>query len=263
MTSIFELVKDPYERKARVIPGLLVALPLLVPLLCVYGAKHPVLTGVVGLLGGCGAIYALASVARGRGKRLEETLVKVWGGMPTTIALRHRDTFLDSISKQRYHAAIVTKLGIAMPTAQEETADPAKADDTYVGATKRLRELTRGDKQLLLKENIAYGFHRNMLAMKPVGMVACLLGIVYGLLVAKVLQVTPLNFALVNLADPGLAAGLTLLISLALLAAWLLYFDKEAVRRVGFVYAERLFECLSSLPSAVPPKRTSKSAATS
>jgi len=61
MTTIFELVKDPYERKARVVPGLLVALPLLVPLLCVYGAKHPVLTGVIGLLGGCGAIYALVN----------------------------------------------------------------------------------------------------------------------------------------------------------------------------------------------------------
>jgi hypothetical protein len=71
--NIFELVKDPYERKARVIPGLLVALPLLVPLLCVYGAKHPVLTGVIGLLGGCGAIYALASVARGRGKKLKRS----------------------------------------------------------------------------------------------------------------------------------------------------------------------------------------------
>lgn len=263
MTSIFELVKDPYERKAQVITGLLVALPLLVPLLCVYGPKHPVLTSVVGLLGGCGAIYALASVARGRGKKLEESLVKCWGGMPTTIALRHRDTFLDSISKQRYHAAIVAKLGIAMPTAQEETTDPAKADDVYVGATKRLRELTRGNKQLLLKENIAYGFHRNMLAMKPVGILACLFGVVYGLLIAKILQVIPLRFAPVNLADPGLAAGLTLLISLALLVAWLFYFDKEAVRRMGFVYAERLFECLPSLPSAAPRKRASKPAATS
>src|SRR5690606_40228985 len=100
MTTIFELVKDPYERKARVIAGLLVSLPLLVPLLCVYGAQHPVLTGVIGLLGGCGAIYALASVARGRGKKLEEKLLKQWGGMPTTLALRHRDKFLDSISKQ-------------------------------------------------------------------------------------------------------------------------------------------------------------------
>lgn len=99
-----------------------------------------------------------------------------------------------------------------------------------------------------------------MLAMKPVGIVSCLLGVVYGLLIAKVLQVTPPHFAPVNFADPGLAAGLTLLISIALLAAWLLYFDQGAVRRMGFVYAERLFECLPSLTSSVPRKRTTKSA---
>lgn len=262
MTTIFELVKDPYERKARVIPGLLVALPLLVPLLSVYGAKHPVLTGVIGLLGGCGAIYALASVARGRGKMLEEALVKKWGGIPTTIALRHRDNFLDSVSKQRYHAAITAKLGIVMPTAEEESADHDKADDTYIGATKRLRELTRSNKQLLLKENIAYGFHRNMLAMKPVGILSCLLGVLYGLLIAKILQVTPPHFYPENIADPGLAAGLTLLISIALLATWLLYFDQGAVRRMGFVYAERLFECLPSLPSSAPRKKAPKSAPT-
>ena len=260
MTTIFELVKDPYERKARVVPGLLVALPVLVPLLCVYGAKHPILTGVIGLLGGCGAIYALASVARGRGKKLEEILVAKWGGMPTTIALRHRDRFLDGVSKQRYHTAITSKLGIAMPTAEEESANPEQADDTYIGATKRLRELTRSNKQLLLKENIAYGFHRNMLAMKPVGIVSCLLGILYGLLIAKVLQVAPPHFNPMHFADPGLAAGLTLLVSLALLAAWLLYFDQDSVRRMGFVYAERLFECLPSLSSSVPRKRALKTA---
>ena len=258
MTTIFELVKDPYERKARVVPGLLVALPVLVPLLCVYGAKHPVLTGVIGLLGGCGAIYALASVARGRGKQLEEMLVAKWGGMPTTIALRHRDKFLDGVSKQRYHSAITVKLGIVLPTAEEELASPDKADDIYVGATKRLRELTRSNKQLLLKENIAYGFHRNMLAMKPVGVVSCILGILYGLLIAKVLHVAPPHFEPAHLADPGLAAGMTLLVSLALLAAWLLYFDQGAVRRMGFVYAERLFECLPSLPSSTPRKKPTK-----
>ncbi len=259
MTTIFELVKDPYERKARVVPGLLVALPVLVPLVCVYGTEHPVLTGVIGLLGGCGAIYALRSVPRGRRKKLEDTLVAKWGGMPTTIALRHGDKFLDSVSKQRYHTAITAKLGIAMPTVEEEAANPDKADDIYVGATKRLRELTRSNRQLLLKENIAYGFHRNMLAMKPVGIVSCLLGILYGLLIAKVLRVIPPHFNPVHFADPGLASGLTLLISLALLAAWLLYFDQSAVRRMGFVYAERLFECLPSLPSAVPREKAQKS----
>ncbi|MFG8998031.1 hypothetical protein ACEPVS_31905, partial [Pseudomonas aeruginosa] len=258
MVAILELVKDPYERKARVIPGLLVSLPLLVPLLCVYGAKHPVLTSVIGLLGGCGAIYALASVARGRGKKLEEKLLKRWGGMPTTLALRHRDRFLDSISKQRYHKEISKKLGIDMPSEQDEALDPNKADDIYIGATKRLRELTRSNKNLLLKENIAYGFHRNMVAMKPVGMLSCLCGLAYGVLIAGAIRAEPPYFEPIHLVNPGLASGLTILISSSLLMAWLFYFDKDAVKRIGFVYAERLFECLDSLPTPRSKKTPAK-----
>lgn len=263
MVAIFELVKDPYERKARVIPGLLVSLPLLVPLLCVYGAKHPILTSVIGLLGGCGAIYALASVARGRGKRLEEKLLKQWGGMPTTLALRHRDKFLDSISKQRYHKEIFSKLGIVMPSAQDEASDPDRADDIYIGATKRLRELTRDNKNLLLKENIAYGFHRNMVAMKTVGILSCLCGLGYGGLIAGAIRAEPPYFEPIHLVNPGLASGLTILISASLLLAWLFYFDKDAVKRMGFVYAERLFECLGTLPTPRPRKTPAKAEAQS
>ena len=120
--------------------------------------------------------------------------------MPTTIALRHRDNFLDSVSKARYHEAICSKLGIEMPTPDDEATDPAKADDTYLGATKRLRELTRSDKHLLLKENIAYGFHRNMLAMKPVGILTSTIGLLYGLLIGKVLSFIPPYADLANFA---------------------------------------------------------------
>jgi len=259
MKTIFALITDPYDRQARLIPGLLVILPVLVPLIAVYGPKHPILTSILSLLSTCGAVYALASIARGRGKKLEELLIKEWGGMPTTIILRHQDTFLDSISKSRYHDAITAKLGIAMPTAQEEAENPAKADDTYIGATKRLREVTRSNKKLLFKENIAYGFHRNMLAMKTAGIFTCICGVIYGLLISQILVCKAPYFVPVNLTNVGLATGLTLLISLALLAAWIFYFDKDAVRRIGLVYAERLFECLPSLPG----KRNSKSSATS
>lgn len=263
MLGLIELAKDPYERKARLTPALLVVLPILVPLVCVYGPRHPVLTALLGLLGGCGAMYALASIARGRGKKLEEQLIQQWGGMPTTIALRHRETsVLDSVSKSRYHEAIVSKLGITLPTAEEEAADPAKADDIYIGATKRLRELTRNDKSLLLKENIAYGFHRNTLAMKPVGIVLSVLGLAYGLIIAKVVQLAPLTFAPIHLADPGLAAALTLVISVAQLAAWFFYFDGDAVKRVGFVYAERLFECLPKLKISATRARSKTAADT-
>lgn len=256
--SLLEQIKDPYERTARVTPALLVALPVLTPLVCVYGPRHPLLTAIVGLLSACGVVYALASIARGRGKKLEEQLVRKWGGLPTTIVLRHRDNFFDRITKKRYHEDIETKLGIGMPTPQEEEGNPAQADEAYAGAARRLRELTRSDKKLLLKENIAYGFHRNMLAMKGPGILTSLIGLAYGLIIAKALSLRPFTLQPEQLADPGLAAGVTLATSILLLAAWFFYFDADKVRRIGFVYAERLFE---HLPSLSPAKKRAASRA--
>lgn len=262
MLNLVQQILDPYDRTARLTPALLVALPILVPLVCVYGPEQPTLTAVVGLLASCGVLYALASIARGEGKKLEDRLIKIWGGLPSTIALRHRDTFLDNVTKKRYHIDIVDKLGIPLPTPEEEASDPAMADHAYMGATRRLRELTRADKKLLLKENIAYGFHRNMLAMKAPGILSSLFGIVYGLSIAKALLLWPLRFTPERLATPGLAGGVTLTISTLLLLAWCLYFDEDKVRRMGFVYAERLLEYLPSLPKGggkTRSQRTGKS----
>lgn len=242
-------LRDPYERKARVFPGLLVALPLLVPLLWIFGPRNPLLTALLGLLGGCGVIYALASISRGLGKRLEERLVVRWGGMPTTLLLRHRDTFLDSRSKARYHDEIRKKLGLVLPTPEEEIADPAAADELYIGATRELRELMRGKAHsLLLKENIAYGFHRNMCALRPVGWLTSLLGIFFGLLLAEAIVTRPYGTEITKLLEPGLPGGITLAMGSALFFAWM-YFTPGAVKRMGYVYAERLFESMKALPT--------------
>lgn len=248
MEKLLDLVTDPYERKARVTPSLLVVLPLLIPLVCQFGAKNPTLTAILSLFAGSGVVYAGASISRGRGKKIEEKLVRHWGGMPSTIVLRHRDNFFDSVTKRRYHAECSSKLGIKMPTAEEELADPTAADDIYLGVGRRLRELTREDKKLLLKENIAYGFHRNMLAMKDIGIFLSVCGLIYGLALAQFLILEPARLNLSGLLDPGLPAAITLLFSILMLLAWLTYFNADQVRRMGFVYAERLFERLSSLP---------------
>jgi hypothetical protein len=254
--SISSLISDPYERTARLTPALLVILPVLVPLVCVYGPKNPTLTALVALLSSCGVLYVLSSVARGRGKKLQEKLVEKWGGLPSTIALRHRDTSFDVVSKRRYHEYIRTKLRIGMPTPEDEARNPVEADEIYIGAGRRIRELTRGERKLLLKENIAYGFHRNMLAMKSAGIASSLLGIAYGAVISKALSLHPLAVSLAELTTPGLAGGMTLAISLMLLAVWSLYFDEDKVRRIGFSYAERLFECLASLPEEGGKSRT-------
>lgn len=248
MDKIFDLLTDPYDRKARATPALLTMLPVVVPLVCQFGAKNPLLTSIFGVLGTCGAIYAAASIARGRGKLLEEKLVKEWGGMPTTILLRHSDSWLENGTKKRYHLDALERLGIELPTAVEEAADPAGADDAYRSVSRHLRELTREDKKLLLKENIAYGFHRNMLAMKEVGIFLSVLGIIYGLALAGTIKLSPFEFDIHGLLPPGLSGGLTLLISLTMFASWIGYFNKAQVRAMGNVYAERLFEKLATLP---------------
>lgn len=249
ISTLLNQLKDPYEQKARVFPGLLVVLPLLVPLLWIFGPKNPILTTLLGLIVSCGTIYALASIARGMGKRLEEKLVAQWGGMPTTLILRHRDTFLDSLTKSRYHNDIRLKLGITPPTIEEEQANPIAADDIYIGSTRQLREMTRGKSHaLLLKENIAYGFHRNMLAVRPIGVLTSLIGIIFGLVLSDAIQLKPLNFDFSNLASPSIAGGMTLAVATMLLLSWI-YFNERSVKLMGYVYAERLFESLQSLPT--------------
>src|SRR5687767_10179355 len=91
LDALADLLRDPYERKARVYPGLLVVLPILVAVAATWGTKHPLITGVVGLLVSCGVVYALASLVRDLGKAKQEELVRAWGGMPTTWMLRHND----------------------------------------------------------------------------------------------------------------------------------------------------------------------------
>jgi hypothetical protein len=209
--------------------------------------KHPVLGAAMTVLGASGGMYGLASIVRAKGKELEERLVATWGGMPTTIALRHRDSFLDSVSKQRYHDLITSKLGIRMPTVDEEAADLVNADNAYIGATKRLRELTRNDKGLLIKENIAYGFHRNMLAMKPTGIAVSLIALAYGFAEAGVIHGRSPYVSVDRLGQLDLSVGITVAVSFAFFAVWLLHFKPAAVRRIGFAYAERLFERLPSL----------------
>lgn len=254
MRALFDLLTDSYDRQARATPALMVVLPLLLPLVAHYGLKHPALTAVLAVLSSCGAIYTLSSIARGRGKALETKLIAKWGGLPTTIALRHRDTHLDLVTKRGYHEAIASKLNIKMPSVEEERLDPDAADDSYKAAGVKLRELTRADKKLLLKENIAYGFHRNMVAMKPIGIVVCMVALVYCALLSKAFLWHLPYFDIDALAALGIDAGLGFLVALAMLGFWLFHFREDLVKTFGYAYADRLFESIGGVKAA-PKKR--------
>jgi hypothetical protein len=55
-------------------------------------------------------LFALADIARGRGKKIEEQICDELGGKPSVAMLRHSDTStFDAASKARYIGFFATK----------------------------------------------------------------------------------------------------------------------------------------------------------
>ncbi len=261
-SDIIVKVTDPYERRARLYPALLSVAPLAVMFVCLYGQKLTAWSSVGSVLVGCGALYLFSSVARDAGKRIEAALFRDWGGKPTTQVLRHSNTLIDSITKQRYHAALSKGIKIPFPNAEDEGRNPVAADEIYQSAVRWLIEQTRDAKKfdLILKENIAYGFHRNMLGLKPAAVGIAMLALLLVLLdQGVVIGQTPF----VNMHKITELSGLAILslaVSCGLLVLWCVVFTKETVRRVAFAYAERLLQACEENFTA-PRAKTAKAKA--
>lgn len=176
LSSLF----DEYSLNARVRPALLALLPLVVFLYLVFPQLYGVIAGAVGVFVIFGLVTALAHFCRSAGGAAEQKLFKAWGGRPTTIMLRHKDVYLDPITKGRYHRFLAKNIdGWAAPSAEDELHDSLKADQKYDSAVRWLLEYTRDQKQypLLFKENIGYGFRRNCYGIKWLSAILALLPI--------------------------------------------------------------------------------------
>ena len=162
-TAILERNFDKYARNAQLKPGLLIVVPAVVTLIAFIPGAVDVAKAIGGVIVTVGATFALAQIARSRGRRLEPQLYQLWGGMPSVAWLRHRDQRIDVYTKTRYHDFLASAIrGWVAPTPDSEAADPSKADDAYAsmplakGAYARCKKYPR-----IADENISYGFRRN------------------------------------------------------------------------------------------------------
>jgi hypothetical protein len=234
-------VLDAYSIKARWSPVFLAVLPplilcfALVPGLPAWNKLWP-------LLGAAGVVILVDQLGRDRGKRLEPALWASWGGAPTTAALRHRDA-ANPVLLARQHERIAAIVGHALPTADEERADPAGADQVYQAAIAVLIARTRGRRReypLIFAENCNYGFRRNMLGLRPWGnLLAAAVGI---------LALAAIAARLAGLVDVPLAlASVVLVVSAAATVIWWRVVTSDWVRPVAWAYAERLLEASETL----------------
>jgi hypothetical protein len=121
-SSVIAKLFDSYNRVARLYPALLAIAPILCSAIVVFPiivANIPRSTAAV--FGMSCLAYFLASIARSRGKKIEEQLLTKWDGWPTTVMLRHRDDLIDRVTKARYHAALAALCpDMTIPSAIEE-----------------------------------------------------------------------------------------------------------------------------------------------
>lgn len=247
---------DEYTRRARYLPMLVVLMPCTLPAIVLVARFSTWVSALVGPLIALGLPYWLAQAGRDRGKRKEAELYRLWGGKPSTVKLRHRDTTINDHTKARYHAtgrALLPTVGF--PSAAEETADPVGSDSAYEAFGDLLRERTRDSKKyrLVFEELMNYGFRRNLWGWKTVGIAlsATVLVILSGSLIWS---------ARVRMTPAALLDG-AVAVDIGILAFWLFCANPAWVKIAADAYADRLLEASDNLAGGVR-KRTKTASGT-
>lgn len=249
MTETLARLLDPYERKARLMPALLVLAPLVAILWSIFGDKVDVKSGLAALLTACGVLFWMAKVVRNAGARLQDGLFTRWGGMPSTQLLRHRDSTIDPITKERYHQVLSKGIGKDFPSEAAEDAAPEAADLVYRSGIKWLIEQTRDPRRYacLLKENIAYGFHRNMLGLRPIAISVAAISLGASLVwIGSAAQSIPGDYS-AKLSKIEFEHVAALIVSLSALLMWIFGVTEAGVRAAAFAYGERLLQACEGM----------------
>jgi hypothetical protein len=207
--------------------------------------ENPAIALVVGAASGIGAPVVLADYVRHRGQALQERLYATWGGSPTTLRLRHAGDPAQVEVRDRLRACVSEVTGVPLPKEAQGRLTPARADAAYAEAVAQLVRLTR-DKQdfpLVFEENKNYGYARNLLAMRPLGIS---LGIAS---CATLTTACALSLSrLIPLPLINVSAGAV--VDALILGAWLIVPSAAHVRRAGEAFADRLFEASWTLLKA-------------
>jgi len=247
-----ELNLDRYDRNARLRPALFTILPILVLIAIWYPKVWSLLGALASLLVTCGMTFFLAQLARQRGRQLEARWAPAIGRPHSAKLLSHTDPTLPVATKARYHTYL-SRQGVVLPSAQQERRAPEKAQDQYLSAVTWLLEHTRqnASKSMLLDENIAYGFRRNLMALKPLAIGILILTLaIDGFLIWKS-----------GFASPMLATGIVFAVGLAvMLLVWIFYITKAFVEDASLSYGQRLLaQCELSGPTVTAQARPSDS----
>jgi hypothetical protein len=172
---------DDYEIRARILPAIIVFLPVMIPVfLIVYGEMTATVSFLFSGIVLAALVYPLSFIVRRPGSRLEKTLWEQWGGPPSTRVMRWRDNTFSISLKTELHRAVRDYCGITLSDLDEEQNDPPEADEKIGDAFIQVKHLVYHDdpKGMWRKYNAEYGFNRNLLGCKYLWIALSVVGVI-------------------------------------------------------------------------------------
>lgn len=230
---------DKYSIYARIFPMLILFLPLIIIGLA-YSVKYEDYYQILSTLGITAALsYFLSNISRDFGKKKEKLLWASWGGAPTSQLLDYGNDIIDSVTKDRYHEKMM-QLSPVDQTIDFRNARSEDLIEIYRSWTKYLKTMTRDTKKyyLLFKENVSYGFRRNLWGLKPFSLFLIIICILSNYL----FQFLDDDFN--NIFPLSLNFIISELLLITLLLVWIFIINKDWIKIPAFAYAERLLESI-------------------
>ncbi|MFX0201701.1 MAG: hypothetical protein ACFFCW_36770 [Candidatus Hodarchaeota archaeon] len=168
---------DSYDLKARYAPAFLLALPVLVTFWTCFQAQIELISELFSGFISAAVWYALSVLVRSLGKRIEPVLWKSWGGPPSTLYVSWKNTRLGDDLKAKYHELVRQKLGLPMPSRQDEESHPNKAAEIIAQAFSRVKGILRREDKTGLWSiaNAEYGFARNLYGSRVLWLIISIL----------------------------------------------------------------------------------------
>lgn len=234
-------ILDSYSLKARYYPTMVVIAPLCLVLISITSGQFDLIKNMgVFVFSGLGLTFIMDQVGRDSGRNKQPELIELWGGLPSTILLRHRDQTIERPTKERYHKTLSTLLGVDLPSIQQELDSPAFSDEIYKSCVEYLKTTTRDPIKfpLIHQENTNYGFRRNLWGMKMQGVVFSAIG-TFGCIIVLAYQIYYFR-------DVFFVPATAVIISSALLYFWIRCVNAEWVKITAYAYARQLLSACDS-----------------
>jgi hypothetical protein len=225
---------SPYDRKARLIPGLLGIAPIAVVVATLGLKQFPAVAILLALASAAGGGYLLSVFVASSGRRVQAHLWDEWRGRPTTHLLRTREDADNPVERDKWRRTLSVHTGIRLLGPAKEATDPTRADHVIEAAVGEVLHYGQDNRfPILLAENAQYGLERNLYGFRWVGRAIAFLCMA-GLAAA-------LRWA--DWAGQGaLLAGIV--VCGLILLAWIALPSKARTRQAGFRYATQLFRAV-------------------